>query len=126
MKRIFFISPVKDWGMLSDTERRAIGDYVTRLEADGSSVHWPLRDTDQIDPIGSRILRDNREALLSADEVHIWWCKSSSGSVFDLGMWYGACQPKGVRLVLANPDDLIPTGHKSFGNCVREWSGVAA
>ena len=78
-----------------------IGRYVADLEKAGHKAHWPARgDTNQDDPVGLRICNDNLSAIKYADEIHIWWNKKSSGSLFDFGMAFAL----GKRIVLINPD----------------------
>lgn len=124
MKRIFFISPVRDWKELPQEEKEAIAAYVHKLEDDGNTVHWPMRDTAQDgDPVGWRIRCDNRKAMYGSNEVHLWWNTASEGSKFDLGMWFGMELAGGPKLVLANPEVIPVTPHKSFGNAVLYWTG---
>lgn len=80
MHKSFLICPVR--GIDPETQREA----VEQLEAQGYSVHWPPRDTDQNDDTGLRICQDNMAAIESADVVHIIWDGKSQGCLFDLGM----------------------------------------
>ncbi|HXK37743.1 MAG TPA: hypothetical protein VJ579_01620 [Candidatus Paceibacterota bacterium] len=107
--RIFLICPVRN---ITDEEKIAIERYVSDLELAGQIVHWPLRDTDQNDPIGFRICEDNRRAIELADEVHVWWNAASKGSFFDFGMTFAL----GKKIVLANIASLVRTPEKSFEN----------
>src|SRR5690348_9799883 len=61
-------------------------ETVRRLEGEGYVVHWPPRDTDQIDDTGLRICRDNMAAIAAADVVHVIWDGKSQGCLFDLGV----------------------------------------
>ena len=101
-------------------EQAAVRDYVNKLETDGYEVHWPLRDTDQNDPVGLRICLDNlraiayicsedtktaaREKCDARNEVHIWWNPDSEGSRFDFGMAFAIffLLNRIERIVLAN------------------------
>lgn len=114
---IFLICPVREAGDSGDSE--AIACYVAKLESEGHKVHWPKRDTDQVDAIGYRICTDNYIAIREADEIHIWWSSTSKGSLFDLGMAFALFK----KLVLAN--EVIPTESKSFQNMIRHWSANA-
>jgi hypothetical protein len=114
---VFIICPVNHAD--AETTRR-IGLYVARLEAEGKKVHWPARDTNQIDPIGMRIMRDNRNAMLKASEIHIWWDPTSDGSKADIGALNMLLFFKTKKVVLINK--VEPTPNKSFGNIVRELS----
>lgn len=114
--RIFLICPVRD---ITNEEKVAIEKYVSELEQAGHLVHWPLRDTNQDDPIGLRICSDNRQAIVLADEVDVWWNATSKGSYFDLGMAFAL----GKKIILANPEAVQPTEGKSFGNMLIAISG---
>lgn len=105
--KIFLICPVRNV-TLKETE--AILRYVSNLSRAGHSVYWPTRDTDQTDPTGLQICRQNRNAIMAADEVHVWWNPSSTGSLFDLGIAFAL----GKLIVLAN--EVAPTEGKSFNN----------
>ena len=99
--KIFLICPVRG---ISKKEEETIGRHVADLEKAGHKVHWPLRDTNQIDPIGFRICGDNRLAIYEADEVHIYWTKKSKGSLFDFGMAFGLLILMQKKIVLVNPE----------------------
>ncbi len=133
--RIFLICPVrkgkKRWfrrflefvGVFTDKEiqeQKAIAKYVADLEKAGHKVHWPLRDTNQNDPIGLRICSDNREAILESGEIHIWWNKKSQGSLFDFGMAFAFLAIFRKKIVLANPESVERTPTKSFNNVLLE------
>jgi hypothetical protein len=105
--KIFLICPVRN---VTPEETKAIQAYVADLEVKGHQVYWPARDTNQDDPIGLRICKDNRMAILQADGVHVWWNPASTGSMFDLGMAFMA--HKWVVLV----NGVEPTVGKSFNN----------
>ncbi len=106
--RIFLICPVRN---VTSEETEAINRYVTGLEERcRHRVYWPARDTDQSDPIGLQICKVNRNAIIAADEVHVWWNPASTGSLFDLGIAFAL----GKDIVLAN--EVTPTEGKSFNN----------
>ncbi len=111
--RIFLICPVR--GATPD-ELSMMEKYVQGLESSGHVVHWPPRDTDQRDPIGLRICGDNRQAIVDANEVHVWWSPTSMGSLFDLGMAFALEK----KIVLANFDRVERTPNKSFSNVLLE------
>ncbi len=114
-KRIFLICPVRG---VPDDVKAKVEAYVAKLEAEGHSVYYPARDTDQTDPIGFQICLDNRWGIRQAHEVHIWYRKGSQGSVFDFGMVFQIEK----KLVIANPGDLQPTEGKSFENVLLAYS----
>jgi nucleoside 2-deoxyribosyltransferase len=108
--KTFLICPVRGH---STSETEAL---VARLEAEGWTVHWPPRDTDQNDPTGYRICQDNRAAISAADTVHVVWDGFSQGCLFDLGMAFALYKP-------VIPVDMpARSDWKSFQNMVSEWS----
>lgn len=125
--KIFLICPVRG---IPDEEMEVIGEYVKKLEKVGHIVHWPLRDTNQDeDPIGLRICGQNRMAIYQANEIHIWYSKGSQGSLFDTGMLFafeliGAIESSPTRrIILANPEAVQKTPHKSFENVILALTG---
>lgn len=120
--KIFLISPVRkptwNWvrAMRYYLQQKKIKKYVESLEAQGYEVHWPLRDTNQVDPSGGmRICIDNGMGIFEADKVHIWWV-GSSGSLFDFGMTFILVLLLNKKVALANPEDVKRTDGKSFEN----------
>jgi hypothetical protein len=111
-KRIYILCPVRD---AIHEERQLLDAYVANQEKQGTLVYYPPRDTDQSDPIGTKIMRQNSEGVRTADEVHIYWNGKSAGSLFDFGMTYILDKP----IVLINPEAIkkmtVP-GKKSFEN----------
>ena len=107
MKRAFLICPVRN---ATDDERAQILAFVRTLQGNGFVVHWPERDTDQVDSIGLRICTDNRRAIADADIVYVWWNGTSSGSLFDLGIAFGLEKPVRIANVVTGTDG------KSFSN----------
>lgn len=118
VKKIFIICPVRNSDEQTD---KVLQNYVGKLEEKGYEVHYPPWCTDQNDPIGLRICKDNREALYEADEIHIWFKKGSEGSLFDFGMYFMLLMfvPE-KRLVLINKHQVKPTPYKSFANVILE------
>lgn len=123
-RKIFLICPVR--GSSLETQQR-IAEYVARLETEGAEVYWPARDTDQTDCHGWAICSRNRSVILDATEIHVWYDASSSGSKFDLGMVFvllGIGWTK--KVVIANPEAVKPTPHKSFENVLLKMQEIAA
>lgn len=83
-KKIFLISPVRQ---ITDKIKEDVRNYVVSLEKEGHNVHWPIRDTDQNDPIGVRICDDNLQKIFEADEIQVYYV-NSTGINFDLGAAY--------------------------------------
>jgi hypothetical protein len=117
MKKIFVICPVRS---VSEQVRKTLHDYVLALERGGALVHWPFRDTNQNDPIGLNICKENRGAIRHADEIHIWFDATSQGSLFDIGMTFAFLANSEKKIVLINREEVIPTAGKSFPNVLLE------
>ncbi len=118
-KRIFLICPVRE---ADEVLKKWLSDYVAKLEAQGYEVHYPTRDTEQNDPSGGyKICQTNFQALLEADEIHIWYDESSNGSKFDMGGVF-MLHMLGIRkkIVIANEHlVLAETQKKSFLKVMR-------
>ena len=112
--KIFMICPVRG---ISEDYRQAIESQIANLESQGNEVYYPARDTDQIDPTGINICRQNRDAISNADIVYIIWDGKSTGSLFDLGMAFAINKP--IRTVTG----YFPpaTDFKSFQSMVYDW-----
>ncbi|GAG28386.1 unnamed protein product [marine sediment metagenome] len=104
--KAFLICPVRGH------EETEFQPYVDQLKEVGFVVHFPPRDTDQIDPTGTgyKICQANRAAIEAADVVFIVWNGESQGSIFDLGMAFAM----GKRIIPLSLPEL--TAHKSFQN----------
>lgn len=86
MKKIFLISPVRQ---ATDEIMEKVEAYVKKKEREGYEVHWPIRDTNQVDPSGGiNICDTNLSKMFDADEIHLWYLMSSSGIHFDMGGVY--------------------------------------
>jgi len=87
MKRVYIACPVRN---ATKKEIEFLTEYVKDLEAKGYDVHFPhdKEDVNQDDPVGINICDTHAEALLKADEVHIYYNPTSEGTIFDLGMAY--------------------------------------
>ncbi len=122
-RRGFLICPIRN----SNPEtQKAIAAYVEKQEADGVEMYWPARDTDQTDPHGWTICCRNRSAILDAGEIHVWYDAASTGSKFDLGMVFVLLVIGWAkRVVIANPEEVKPTPHKSFENVLLKMQDEA-
>lgn len=78
-------------------------------------VHFPPRDTNQIDETGYRICTDNLNAIRDADIVLIVWDGKSQGGLFDAGMAFAL----GKKIEIISIPEL--TEGKSFQNMFTEW-----
>jgi hypothetical protein len=115
VKRAFLICPVRN----ADPEAARV--HVEALEAAGWMVHWPQRDTDQSDPDGLDICRQNRAAIAAADQVFIIWDGRSTGCLFDMGMAFALDKPV---TILDVPPPGPPPG-KSFLRMIARWGSNA-
>jgi nucleoside 2-deoxyribosyltransferase len=109
-KTTFLICPVRG----VDPATRAA--QVAALEADGYTVHWPPRDTNQDDAVGLRICRDNADAIAASDVVHVIWDGKSHGCLFDLGVAFA------LRKIVIPIELPEATEGKSFQNMILEWA----
>ena len=108
--KTFLICPVRGHSPEETAE------IVTNLEKEGWEVHWPHRDTNQEDEHGLNICKENREAIIEADIIHLIWDGKSTGSLFDLGMTFAL--RKEIKVI-----DLPPlTEGKSFQNMITKWA----
>lgn len=113
---IFLICPVRT---ATGDQKERIKSYIDKLIAEGKTVYYPARDTQQDDPTGGyNICWDNKVAILLSDEVHIFWDKNSIGSIFDLGMAFALNK----ELVIVNSEDVELVGDKSFAHVIQYWS----
>ena len=111
VEREAVICPVRN---MTEEQRRAVDRYVAAREAQGVIVHYPPRDTEQVDETGGlRICRDNIAGIRAADVVSVWWDPTSSGSKFDLGAAMALNKP--VRLL---NEVVLPDLPKSFEHVV--------
>ncbi len=112
-KKTFLISPVRD---LSPDKLKVLSRIVKYLEKRGWQVHWPYRDTDQIDLTGGlKICQNNMEAIVKADFVHIIWDGKSKGCLFDFGIAF-ALNKIVIPLILP-----ALTNEKSFQNVIWRY-----
>lgn len=106
--------------------QNAIKEYAAKLEAEGYEVYWPARDNpyQKIDKNGIFICEHNREKMFWADEIHIWYDKNSTGSVFDIGMFFMFVRTHSFKkFVIINGKDVASTPHKSFENVILALGG---
>ena len=114
MKKVFLICPVRE---ASPEVRNRMEAYVANLESDGYKVHLPHRDTNQEDETGGYVIcKTNFQAILEADEIHIWYDETSAGSKFDMGGVFMLVAMLGhkKKIVLVNKDEVVDEKKKSF------------
>ncbi len=83
--RTFLICPVR---RATEEQKVKINNYLIDNEQNAKTVHYPERDTNQIDSIGYRICLDNANAIVNSQGVHIFYDQKSTGTLFDLGVAY--------------------------------------
>lgn len=105
-QKAFLICPVRN---ATDEEKANLSGFISSLENEGLSVHYPTRDTNQnpvVDGVntgGFNICLENAKAIANAGIVAVYLNKESTGSMFDLGVAYEMrkCQ-KDKRIILLN------------------------
>ncbi len=111
-KRVFIICSVRD---VTTQYRNKLEQYVAKLESDGYIVHLPHRDTHQ-DGKGIEICKQNRVAIETAEEVHVFYASKSQGTHFDLGMAFAL-----GKSILVIENEEYGLG-KSFPRMLEEWA----
>lgn len=104
---IYIICPVRH---IEQHEREYIDKYVQDLRDNNCYVHYPVEKEQDQD--SSDIIKMHRDAMLSCDEVHVYWNKESTGSHFDFGMAYALNKP------IKYFNDITKTELKSFQNAL--------
>jgi len=112
-KRVFVICSVRG---ASEEYRRKLEEYVNDLEEGGYRVHLPHRDTEQ-EARGLDICIQNKEAIVNADEVHIFYNSKSQGTHFDMGVAFALDKP-----VVIVENEEYGSG-KSYPRMLEEWAG---
>lgn len=110
--RIFIICSVRG---ASEEYKNKLENYVSGLECDGHKVHLPHRDTNQ-QATGFDICSENRDAIMDANEVHIFYSSSSQGTHFDMGVAFANF--KTIRVIESEP----LTEGKSYQRMLKEWA----
>jgi len=112
-----------------DDTRKKLVSYKQKLLSQGyAKVYLPHLDTDQ-KASGYEICMQNMQAILKADEIHIFFSPASYGSHFDLGVTFIACHlyPKKIIKVIENGQMIDAHGQfkllfeKSFGQMLCDW-----
>jgi len=123
MKKIYIICSVRD---ANPETRAALEAYTDMLEEEGHEVHLPHRDTNQ-KVSGLEICMQNGAAIVAADEIHIFWDQTSTGSHFDLGMAFIMdmliAQKKRVCIMeMGETGRFTLQDGKSFKRMLIEWT----
>jgi len=121
---VFLISPVR---IATPEDIKFMEGYVKEQESKGKIIYLPLRDTDQNDPVGLRICRDNREAIRKTKEVQVYYKENSQGTFFDLGMAWMNRKPitfigNGIKTLDDAFDSLGLDCSQLKGRKLTEWA----
>ncbi|MHC5062226.1 MAG: hypothetical protein ACYTFK_14310 [Planctomycetota bacterium] len=120
MKKIYIICAVRK---ATVSTRAALEAYTDILEDAGHKVHLPHRNTKQ-DGNGMEINMENGAAIVNADEVHVFWDNTSSGSHFDLGMTFMLDMllghKKRVRMIQYGGVGMS-AGADEYGSFIASW-----
>ena len=112
MKKVFIICSVRN---ATKDYQTKLEKYVIKLEKCGHIVHLPHRDTNQ-NAKGLDICKENAEAIFNADEVHIFYSKTSQGTHFDMGVAFALKK----KIIVAENE---PYGEgKSYPRMLDEWA----
>ena len=104
-EEIFIICPVRN---ITKEENKILNDYVEKLENFNYVVHFPPRDTNQIDPEkGYNICSQNYQAITDADEIHIYFKESSQGIFFDLGIAFSEHKKNKKPIKIINKKQIL-------------------
>jgi len=109
--KIFVICSVRG---ASEEYKQKLETYVEKLEAEDHNVHLPHRDTDQ-NADGITILKINTRAIVTSDEVHIFYSKESQGTHFDMGVAFS-----NYKKIVVVENEVYGSG-KSFPRVLDEW-----
>ena len=109
--KIYIICSVRG---MNESYRKMLERYVQDLEDERHQVHLPHRDTNQ-NARGVDICKQNMEAIIWADEIHVFYNYKSQGTHFDLGMAF--ILNKKIVIVENEKYDK----RKSFAKMLDEW-----
>jgi len=117
-KKIYIICSVRE---ATDEVREKLESYTKKLICDGHEVHLPHIHTNQ-DNTSIGICDENVEAIKWADEIHIFFDSTSTGSHFDMGAAFVLGKPiKLIENESYEPYDENGKYLKSFPHMLKEW-----
>lgn len=111
----FLICPVRN---ATEMQKGFIEGYLDGMSLQGKNIYYPARDTNQDDPTGLDICTANTKAISESKEVHVFWNKNSTGTLFDLGVAFALQKP--IKII--NIHQIEKTEGKSFSNMLIAWS----
>ena len=97
-----------------DKLKRELLTYTQDLESKGHNVHLPFRDTPQT-LSGLEICCINRNGIIEADEIHVFYNPDSQGTHFDMGMAFA------LRKKIEIISNIKYGKGKSFPRMLDEW-----
>lgn len=118
---MYVICPVRN---ATPDEKAYLEEYVAKLRQSGAQVHFPPQDTNQNGPVGVKICNQNFDAIIHADETHVFWNSKSTGSIFDFGGAYMAIR-LGMKKKIVLVNGINPTPTKSFENVLLSLSDLS-
>lgn len=107
---LFLICPVRN---ATEAEKENLNKIIVNYENQGFKVHYPERDTNQnpyingVNTGGYNICLQNARALANAKTVSIFYNKSSTGSMFDLGVTYYLQKRDNTRKFLILNNEVV-------------------
>ncbi len=99
---------------MDESYRKMLERHVQDLEDEQHQVHLPHRDTNQ-NAKGIDICKQNMEAIIWADEIHVFYNSKSQGTHFDLGMAFILNK----KIIIIDNEKYGPD--KSFARLLDEW-----
>jgi len=116
-KKVYIICSVRE---ATRKVRVKLEDYATKLNVQNIQVYLPHVSTNQ-DGTSIGICEQNVEAIKWADEIHIFYDKTSTGSHFDMGVAFALGKP--IKLIENEPYEAYKDGKylKSFPHMLKEW-----
>ena len=109
--KIYIICSVRD---ATKEYQKMLEKYVQYLEDKQLEVHLPHRDTNQ-NAKGYNICKQNMDAIIWADEIHIFYNSNSQRSHFDLGMSFILNK----KIIIVENEEFGKG--KSFPRMLTEW-----
>lgn len=128
--KVYVLCPVRN---ISDDVKEELDVAVEIMDEYAGEVHYPPRDTEQIDESGGfDICVSNISAIRDSDIIAIYWDPTSKGSYFDLGavfeeyIRYRQGDRDPITIKLLNEDDLLETEGKSFEKVIKVLADATA
>jgi nucleoside 2-deoxyribosyltransferase len=118
-KKIYIICSVRG---ATNKVKDKLETYTKKLVLQGGhEVHLPHIHTDQ-DNTSIGICDENVEAIKWADEVHIFYDSTSTGSHFDMGVAFALGKP--IKVIENESYEAYKDGkyQKSFPHMLKEWN----